>query len=45
MTSAALNRTIIESLSSQPIAQSLGDLPIVNEAKEALRSMANGKAI
>ena len=44
-TSAALNRTIIEDLSPKPIALSLGDPPVVNETKKALRSMANDKAM
>ena len=44
-TSAALNRTTIEGLSSKPVALSLGDLPVVNETKQALRSMTNGKAM
>ena len=42
--SAALNRTILESLSPKPIALSLEDPPVVNETKKALRSMANDKA-
>ena len=44
-TSAALNRTIIEGLPQKPTALSLGDPPVVNETKKALRSMANGKAM
>ena len=44
-TSAALNRTIIEGLSPKPVALSLGDPPVVNETKQALRFMANGKAM
>ncbi|CAM9660860.1 unnamed protein product, partial [Ascophyllum nodosum] len=44
-TSTTLNRTIIEGLSSKPIALSLGDPPVVNETKKALRSMANNKAM
>ena len=44
-TSAALNRTIIEGLSQKPTALSLGDTPVVNETKTALRSMAYGKAM
>ena len=44
-TSAALNRTIIEDLSQNPTALSLGDPPAVGETKRALRSMANGKAM
>ena len=44
-TSAALNRTIIEALSQKATALSLGDPPVVNETKKALRSMANGKAM
>ena len=44
-TSAALNRTLIESLSPKPVALSLGDPPVVNETKQALRSMVNGKAM
>ena len=45
MTSANLNRTIIKGLSQKPIALSLGDPPVVSETKNALRSMANGKAM
>ena len=45
MTSAALNRTIIEGLSQKPTALSLGDPPVVSETKKALRSMANDKAM
>ena len=44
-TSAALNRTISEGLSQKPTALSLGDPPVVSETKNALRSMANGKAM
>ena len=44
-TSAALNLTIIEGLSPKPAALTLGDLPVGNETKKALRSMANGKAM
>ena len=44
-TSAALNRTIIECLSQKPTVLSLGDPPVVSETKNALRSMANGKAM
>ena len=44
-TSAALNRTIIEGLSPKPVALSLGDPPVVNETKRALRFMANDKAM
>ena len=44
-TSTTLNRTIIEGLSSKPIALSLGDPPVVDETKKALRSMANNKAM
>ena len=44
-TSAALNLTIIEGLSPKPVALTLGDLPVGNETKKALRSMANGKAM
>ena len=45
-TSAALNRTIIEGLSQKPTAPSLGDPPVVNETKTALRPiMASGKAV
>ena len=44
-TSAALNRTIIEGLSQKPTALSLGDPPVVNDTKKALRYMANGKAM
>ena len=45
MTSATLNRTIIESLSQKPTALSPGDPPAVSETKKALRSMDNGKAM
>ena len=41
-TSAALDRTIIKGLSPKPVALSLGDPPVVNETKHALKSMANG---
>ena len=44
-TSDALNRTIIEGLSPKPVALSLGDPPVVNETKQALRSMTNGKVM
>ena len=44
-TSAALDQTINESLSPKPVALSLGDPPVVNETKQALRSMAIGKAM
>ena len=44
-TSAALNQTISESLSPKPVDVSLGYPPVVNESKQALRSMANGKAM
>ena len=44
-TSAALNQTIIEGLSSKPVALSLGDPPVVNNTKKAPRSMANGKVM
>ena len=44
-TSATLNRTIIEGLSQKPTVLSLGDPPVVSETKNALRSMANGKAM
>ena len=44
-TSAALNRTVIEGLPQKPTALSLGDPPVVSETKQALRSMANGKAM
>ena len=44
-TSATLNRTIIEGLSQKPTTLSLGDPPVVSETKNALRSMANGKAM
>ena len=44
-TSAALNRIIIENLSQKPTALSLGDPPVVSETKNALRSMANRKAM
>ena len=45
MTSAALNRTVIESLSQKPTALSLENPPVVSETKKSLRSMANGKAM
>ena len=45
MTSAALNRTIIEGLSQKPTAMSLGDPPVVSETKKPLRFMASGKAM
>ena len=44
-TSDALNRTIIEGLSPKPVALSLGDPPVVDETKQALRPMANGKVM
>ena len=44
-TSAALNQTIIEGLSPKPVALTLGDPPVGNETKKALRSVANGKAM
>ena len=44
-TSVALNRTLIEGLLPKSVALSLGDPPVVNETKKALRSMANGKAM
>ena len=44
-TSAALNRTTIWNLSPKPVALSLGDPPVVNKTKQALRYMANGKAM
>ena len=44
-TSAVLDQTIIEGLSPKPVALSLGDPPVVNETKPALRSMANGKGM
>ena len=44
-TSAALNRTVIEDLSPKPVALSLGDPPVGNETKKALRSIVNGKAM
>ena len=44
-TSATPNRTIIEGLSPKPVALSLGDPPVVNWTKRALRSMANGMAM
>ena len=45
MTSVALDRTIIESLSPKPVALSLGDPLVVNETTQALKSMTNGKAM
>ena len=44
-TSAALNRTIIEALSQKPTALTLGGPLVVNETKNALRAMSNGKAM
>ena len=44
-TSVALGQTTIEGLSPKSIALSLRDPPVVNETKQALRSMANGKAM
>ena len=44
-TSAALDRTIIKGLSPKPVALLLGDPLVVNQTKQALRSMANGKAV
>ena len=44
-TSVALDRTIIEGLSPKPVAMPLGDPPVVNETKQALRSVVNGKAM
>ena len=44
-TSAALNQTIIEGLLPKLVALSLGDPPVVNETKKALRSMVIGKAM
>ena len=44
-TSAAFNRTIIEGLLPKPVALSLGLPSIVEETKQALRSMVNGKAM
>ena len=44
-TSAALVRTIIEGLSPKPVALSLGDPPVVDETKQALRFMVNSKAM
>ena len=38
-TSAALDRTIIEGLSPKPVALPLGDPPVVDVTKQALRSM------
>ena len=37
--------TIIKGLSLEPVALSLGDPPVVDETKQALRSMANDKAM
>ena len=42
--SAALDRTIIGGLSPKPVALSLGDPPVVDVTKQALRSMATDKA-
>ena len=44
-TLAALDRIIIDGLSPKPVALSLGDPPVVDETKQALRSIANDKAI
>ena len=44
-TSAILDRTFIEVLSPESVALSLEDPPIVDETKQALRYMANGKAM
>ena len=44
-TSVALDRTITERLSRKPIALSLGDPPVVDETKQALRCMVNDKAV
>ena len=44
-TSAALDRTIIEGRSPKPVVLSLGDPPVLDETKQGLRSMANGKAM
>ena len=43
-TSAALDRTITEGLSPKPVALSLEDPLVVDETKQALTPMANGKA-
>ena len=42
-TSVALDRTTVEGLSPEPVDLSLGEPPVVNETKQALRSMANDK--
>ena len=45
-TSTALDRIIIEGLSpKKPVTLSLGDPPVVNETKQELSSIANGKAM
>ena len=44
-TSAALDRTIVEGLSPKPVALSLRDPPVVDETKQTLRHMVNGKAM
>ena len=44
-TSAAFDRTIMESLSRKPVTLSIRDQLVVDETKPALRSMANGKAM
>ena len=44
-TSAALDLIITASLSPTPAALSLEVTPVVDETKQALRSMANGKAM
>ena len=43
--SPAFDRTTIEGLSPRPVALSLGNPTVVNEMKQALGSMTNGKAI
>ena len=44
-TLTAFDRTIIEGLSPKPVVLSLGLLSIVEETKQALRSMADDKAM
>ena len=44
-TSPDFNRTITEVISTKPIALSLVDLPVMDETKHMLRSMANGKVM
>ena len=44
-TSAALDRTIIEGLAPKPAALSHGDPPNVDATKQAMRTMANNKAM